>query len=72
MGVHIAIATPGRLNDFLEAGQVCCCVLSKILCICSFDSDMALLAEVACCVSSLGFRYLNFDCSLPRNLNELF
>jgi len=23
MGVHIAIATPGRLNDFLEAGQVC-------------------------------------------------
>eukprot|EP00983_Pelagomonas_calceolata_P078370 1154237-Pelagomonas_calceolata.AAC.14 len=21
MGVHIAIATPGRLNDFLEAGQ---------------------------------------------------
>jgi ATP-dependent RNA helicase DDX5/DBP2 len=22
MGAHIVIATPGRLNDFLEAGQV--------------------------------------------------
>lgn len=32
MGMHIVIATPGRLNDFLEAGQVRVCVC-QLLCL---------------------------------------